>query len=341
MKRLSNPHGQLFIELGLELSVEDTTSGWLGKQQTGQARNTILDLVSEARGVVIESIDDTLHCSFPNSQRSLDAAISIQAHFAPPNPGVKRKGVTVRQAITYGAVTVTEGATSGQILIDGRTLLEHADVGDIVISDAAHDSLESADQQAAFGDRETLDGVSAQRINEFSLKDGDDLSYEEFSLDSHDSGASTEGGLAEIDLDNDAQIGSPSSAPSEARGNDDTTTHVSAEETSLIKARIVLSRNDESWSFDAEQKSAIVGRGSDCDVRVINPHVSRRHAQLRWTETSIVLINLSANGTVVRFDDDESATPHEDPVDLKTSGEIALGHSFDVANAEIIRFRVE
>jgi pSer/pThr/pTyr-binding forkhead associated (FHA) protein len=44
----------------------------------------------------------------------------------------------------------------------------------------------------------------------------------------------------------------------------------------------------------------MLGRGTDCDLRLVDPGVSRHHAELRVEDDEVVLVDLgSTNGTFV------------------------------------------
>ena len=44
----------------------------------------------------------------------------------------------------------------------------------------------------------------------------------------------------------------------------------------------------------------LLGRGTDCDLRLVDPGVSRHHAELRVEDDQVVLVDLgSTNGTLV------------------------------------------
>ena len=44
----------------------------------------------------------------------------------------------------------------------------------------------------------------------------------------------------------------------------------------------------------------LLGRGTDCDLRLVDPGVSRHHAELRVEDDQVVLVDLgSTNGTFV------------------------------------------
>jgi hypothetical protein len=53
-------------------------------------------------------------------------------------------------------------------------------------------------------------------------------------------------------------------------------------------------------TFDLTAPITILGRGTDCDLRLVDPGVSRHHAELRVEDGEVVLVDLgSTNGTFV------------------------------------------
>ena len=53
-------------------------------------------------------------------------------------------------------------------------------------------------------------------------------------------------------------------------------------------------------TFDLTAPMTILGRGTDCDLRLVDPGVSRHHAELRVEDGEVVLVDLgSTNGTFV------------------------------------------
>jgi len=52
--------------------------------------------------------------------------------------------------------------------------------------------------------------------------------------------------------------------------------------------------------YDLQTPVTLLGRGTDCDLRLVDPGVSRHHAELRLEENQVVLVDLgSTNGTFV------------------------------------------
>jgi FhaA, N-terminal domain/FHA domain len=53
-------------------------------------------------------------------------------------------------------------------------------------------------------------------------------------------------------------------------------------------------------TFDLNAPVTMLGRGTDCDLRLVDPGVSRHHAELRVEDDEVVLVDLgSTNGTFV------------------------------------------
>jgi pSer/pThr/pTyr-binding forkhead associated (FHA) protein len=53
-------------------------------------------------------------------------------------------------------------------------------------------------------------------------------------------------------------------------------------------------------TYELQTPVTLLGRGTDCDLRVVDGGVSRHHAELRVEENQVVLVDLgSTNGTFV------------------------------------------
>ena len=53
-------------------------------------------------------------------------------------------------------------------------------------------------------------------------------------------------------------------------------------------------------TYELQTPVTLLGRGTDCDLRLVDPGVSRHHAELRVEEDQVVLVDLgSTNGTFV------------------------------------------
>lgn len=91
--------------------------------------------------------------------------------------------------------------------------------------------------------------------------------------------------------------------------------------------------------LDPTTSSFVFGRDEACSVRIASPKVSRRHAELRWRGTSLVLRDLnSQNGTYVNDRKLTEETPLADNDTLRMGDYIAtykfVPEGDDIANAK-------
>lgn len=92
---------------------------------------------------------------------------------------------------------------------------------------------------------------------------------------------------------------------------------------------LVSTRDDRGGGFGPEHEQAydltapviVLGRGTDCDLRLVDPGVSRHHAEIRFEGEDVVLVDLgSTNGTVVDGQPSRRAV-------LRDGGRIELGRT--------------
>ena len=83
-----------------------------------------------------------------------------------------------------------------------------------------------------------------------------------------------------------------------------------------------------------------MGRGKDVHITIPEIHVSRKHAKIVWEDGAAVLVNLSQNGTCVRFASTGREQTCMTKLPLEGSGEIALCSRFGqvVSPKEIISY---
>lgn len=86
---------------------------------------------------------------------------------------------------------------------------------------------------------------------------------------------------------------------------------------------------------------AVLGRSTRAEVVVDDARVSRSHARIDWHGGTLQLVDLSFNGTYVRFaNDDEVLSLRRGSCTLHGSGEIGLGSSPDDPAAAVLHFDV-
>lgn len=90
----------------------------------------------------------------------------------------------------------------------------------------------------------------------------------------------------------------------------------------------------------SHQLPALLGRSPQSAVPIEDPRVSRLHARLDWHGASFHLTDLSANGTVVRFDGSQSLHLRRTQCTLQGTGAIGLSGEPDTPGIPTLRFEV-
>lgn len=94
--------------------------------------------------------------------------------------------------------------------------------------------------------------------------------------------------------------------------------------------------------FPCDELPVHLGRAREAEFPVMDPRVSRLHARIDWENHSFVLVDLSSNGTCVRFQPAPSElTLRRGECVLHGSGEIALGPDFTDATLPAVRFELK
>jgi hypothetical protein len=67
-----------------------------------------------------------------------------------------------------------------------------------------------------------------------------------------------------------------------------------------LRPRLIVAIGDDESAYFLSHPVTVIGRAADCDLRVDDPGVSRRHAELRYTDGKVELIDLgSTNGVTL------------------------------------------
>ncbi|HVX70404.1 MAG TPA: DUF3662 and FHA domain-containing protein [Mycobacteriales bacterium] len=87
------------------------------------------------------------------------------------------------------------------------------------------------------------------------------------------------------------------------------------------RPRLILSAGEEESAYFLTHAVTVIGRASECDVRLEDPGVSRKHAEIRYSDGRVGVVDLgSTNGVTV------NGKPAE-RVELKDGDRIDIGHS--------------
>jgi hypothetical protein len=87
------------------------------------------------------------------------------------------------------------------------------------------------------------------------------------------------------------------------------------------RPRLIFSVGDEESAYFLTHAVTVIGRASECDVRIDDPGVSRRHAEIRYSDGRVGIVDLgSTNGVLV------NGKPTE-RVELHDGDRVDIGHS--------------
>ena len=335
MITLSNRQGLMFAQITTEQSKESTAlGGWFGAQQAGQAKAIVTDTVNACRGVVTHTVGEAILSSFPDAQLAVKAAIELQRRLAKsqsPTAGVRTQ---VRIGLAFGPVRVMAGKVSGDAVTAAGLLLEKAKPGEILVDQAVKDALARSPEikVAAHG---SIENVTAYRIT--SGPQAPDL-------------ASTTATPARPDLAQTKEVPrpKPTAAPPPAPPPPPPVqvqprpapAAPAAAPAPKPAGPLVLKFNNQEKQFTANDGEIELGRALENSVVVPVVHVSRKHAKIVWEGQVPYVVNLSQNGTCVKFDGSTRQHPVNDKVRLQGNGQIALAGHFGLApnNEDVVRF---
>ena len=109
----------------------------------------------------------------------------------------------------------------------------------------------------------------------------------------------------------------------------------------LEPRRITLHYGGRSFCFPEGAAQVTLGRGEDNDIVVGFPRASRLHGRIEARTSGFALVDLSTNGTYVRFEGGEEQLLRREEIPLRGSGLIGCGQSTAGAAAEVLEFRCD
>ncbi|MBS0336435.1 MAG: FHA domain-containing protein [Proteobacteria bacterium] len=314
---LSNAQGLLFAEISTEeVRVEGppvtTLKGWFGAQQVGQIKSLITNTVNENKGVVTHTVGDSILSSFADAQSALSAALGIQRRVAKAQNPSTGMIVKVRIGLAYGPVRVMAGKVSGDSVTAAGVLLEKAQANEILADQAVLDAV-GTPKETRFEACGLVEGVTAYRVVSLAATPGQPPA------------ATPAPGPQPAAKPAPAASASEAPAPRAAAA-----------------ATLTLKYAGGERRFAPADGEVFMGRGKDVHITVPEIHVSRKHAKIVWEAGTPFLVNLSQNGTCVRFTGTGREQTCMTKVALEGSGDIVLCSRFSqiASPGEIIAFSV-
>jgi adenylate cyclase len=101
---------------------------------------------------------------------------------------------------------------------------------------------------------------------------------------------------------------------------------------------LVLRYHEQVTTLSEQKKSIVLGRGDDCDMVIRDNLASRQHARIEYNFGKFLLIDHSANGTYVRFSDNQVILVSHQQIVLHGAGTLSLGQPFSESPIEVIEY---
>jgi class 3 adenylate cyclase len=103
-------------------------------------------------------------------------------------------------------------------------------------------------------------------------------------------------------------------------------------------AELLLQYRDVTRRLNDQNRSAVIGRGQDCEIVIPGDMASRHHARIEFRSGKFMLVDHSVNGTYIRWKDGRVIRLEHEETMLHGSGSISAGQPFDAPSAEWVEF---
>jgi class 3 adenylate cyclase len=101
---------------------------------------------------------------------------------------------------------------------------------------------------------------------------------------------------------------------------------------------LLLRYRQQILTLNEQQRSVVIGRGDTCHLIIQSNFASRQHASIDFSFGKFVVTDHSANGTYIRFSDNQVIHLTHQEIMLHGTGAISLGQPFSESPADIIEY---
>jgi hypothetical protein len=102
--------------------------------------------------------------------------------------------------------------------------------------------------------------------------------------------------------------------------------------------RLMLRFNKQVVTMSEGHNHVELGRGEGCDLLVRNKLASREHASIEYSYGKFLLTDHSANGTYVRFGNNQDILIKHQQVVLHSSGKFSFGQPFSEDMTDVVEY---
>ena len=104
---------------------------------------------------------------------------------------------------------------------------------------------------------------------------------------------------------------------------------------------LLLRYHEQILTVNEQNKSLVIGRGDSCNLVSQSTFASRQHATIDFSFGKFVITDHSANGTYIRFSDNQAIHLTHQEIILHGTGAISLGQPFTDGPADLIEYLVQ
>lgn len=282
----------------------------LGNEAATRLVTSLTDWIAAAchehGGRVVKTLGDGVLALFPTGEDAIEAVVQMQREHGRRRPPRSRGDkMQLQVGLACGEIVEQAGDCFGDAVNVAARLSDLAGAGQILATDTVVEQLRSPPPGARFHP------LGPVRVR------GREQPWPLFRIDWQE------------DASTDMMTLPAFSAPARSRERPGA-------------AGLVLHYLDQSQEFGVSQFPVHIGRDRQAEFVVAEPRVSRLHARIDWHDESFMLVDLSSNGTCVRFAGAPTElTLRRDECVLHDSGEIALGADFGDWSLPTVRFELK
>ncbi len=105
-----------------------------------------------------------------------------------------------------------------------------------------------------------------------------------------------------------------------------------------IKHELLLRYGQQVLTLNEQSKKAALGRDDTCDLVIQNKLASRQHALIEYNYGKFLFSDHSANGTYIRFSDNQIIQLNHQQIVLHGAGQISFGQPFSEAPNDVLEY---
>ena len=308
MALTTNPTGIVLAEV-LSHGAENTNE-WIERQRIDQALSMITEVVQQHRGIVVSKLDDSILTTFVSADATIKAACAMQEAVLPQDlSGIggevtirtTRAPIQLRVAVNFGKMMVAAGKYAGDAMDLTWLLVKEVEPGRILATEAVVKALRSDSV------RQKMKATTACEIPDF-------------------------GGPVEV-----YEVDWVSDSPVALKQVESANAAAPAPATVQAASNLYLHYQSTVTEVGPDNQIVTLGRSSENGIVIRSPHVSRKHAQVEYSDGQPELVNLSANGSCV-LPDGQNAILCTSRLPLSGSGVIGLGPDMERAGDHLVRY---